>query len=174
MATDTKQQTATDTLVPTNRQVRIDDREYDIAPFKLAKTMVAFRLLTQLAEASGVGEAALAANTARDELAEAVENGQPATGFLTKLLTVLPKAFANGTPELYKLLGLIVTHASELMEWEDAEKDIDRELFAKGRKLAYSGSNDEVMELVAVGVGQIGIETIVGKFPMLLAFANRM
>lgn len=160
--------TATDTLIPRVTKVSIgsgeDVTEYRIAPFALAKTMLIFRLLTELAEVAGVQQAA-------GELTQAATDGElegiVAPGFIARILGILPLAFRNGTPALYRVLGLIVTSNKELREMEENEVDIEGHLLKAGRKIAYDGNLSDAMNLIFAAIPQIGLETIMGNLPAL-------
>jgi len=160
------QGTATDTLVPRVVTVTVGEDSYRIAPFCLAKTMIFFRLLTELAEAAGVQQAA-------GELSQAATEGElegiVAPGFIARILGILPRALREGTPALYKVLGLIVTSNATLRELEENDGDIEGHILKLGRKLAYEGDANTAVQLIVSAIPQIGIETIMGNLPTLMA-----
>lgn len=148
-----------------------EPEDYVIGTFCFAKTVRAFALLTELAEAAGVGKMAEAATT------EGVEGGfeQPvAPGFVTQLVTLLPKALREGVPAAHKLIGLTVTGNKRLAALEDDdEADVDAELQRVGRHIARIGSSEEVLAVIAAGAGQMGLETIVKNLKPLMGLLRK-
>lgn len=160
---------ATDTIVPQAVKVAIgsgsEAEEYTITTFCLAKTIRTFALMTELAAAAGLNEAVSAAEQANvgGEFQQAV-----APSFVKRALAILPAALANGTPALYKLLGLLVTPNIKLRRMDENGEDIDGFLLASGRDLAYRGTNDQIVSLIVQSVQVIGIETIIKQLPNLM------
>lgn len=156
---------ATETLVADSSSVVVGDETYVVKVFCLAKTIRTFTLLSELAAAVGISEVIGAANDSAEagEFAQAI-----APGFVTKIVAMLPRALAQGTPALFRLLGLVVTPNARLREWEEGEVDTDAELLRVGRRLAYEGTNDQVVNLLMTGVAAIGVETILNTVPKLM------
>lgn len=161
---------ASDTLVPQVITAEIDGEKYKIAPFCLAKTILAFELITDLTEAVGVTEVMAAANQEASNLELAALTGSASPGFVRRLFAILPQALREGKRPLYELLGLIITTNAKLRNLEENDEDIRDHLYRAGRTLAYAeGGNQQVIALVAAGVKQIGVESILGNVPSLLA-----
>ena len=160
---------ATDTLMPQAVKVTIghgeDAETYTLATFALAKTIRTFALMSELARDAGLsGVVGAAENAAANgEFSQAV-----APSFITKVLAVLPSALENGTPTLYRLLGLLVTPNGKLRKMDENEEDIDGYLLQLGRGIAYSASNDQIIGLLMAAVQVIGIESIIKQLPNLM------
>lgn len=160
---------ATDTLIPQVVKVVIghgeDAETYTLATFALAKTIRTFALMSELAQAAGISQVVGAAenSAANGEFSQAV-----APSFVSKVLAVLPGALANGTPALYKLLGLLITPNAKLRRMDEDGEDIDGTLLTLGRGLAYSASNDQIVALLLAAVQVIGIESIIKQLPNLM------
>lgn len=161
---------ATDTLVPQAVKVTVGSSEnaetFTIATFCLSKTIRTFALLTELAQAAGISDVVAAAN---DSAAAGEFQSAVAPAFVTRALAILPKALANGTPALYRLLGLLVTPNAKLRKMDEEGDDIDGYLLGKGRDLAYEGSNDQIVSLVLKSVQVMGLETITKNLPGLMS-----
>lgn len=160
---------ATDTLMPQTVKVVIghgeDAETYTLATFALAKTIRTFALMSELARDAGISGVVGAAeqSKAAGEFEQAV-----APSFVTKVLAVLPSALENGTPTLYRLLGLLVTPNAKLRRMDEEGEDIDDMLLKLGRSIAYSASNDQVVTLLMAAVQVIGIESIIKQLPNLM------
>jgi hypothetical protein len=148
--------------------------EFYVATFCFAKTVRAFALLTELAEAAGVGKVVDAADKSgvEGEFDNPVEK-PVAPGFIQQLVTILPKALRDGIPAAHKLIGLIVTSNKELARMEDDEEDVDEALRRLGRRIAREGSTEEVLGVIAAGAQVMGIETIVKNLMPLMGMLRR-
>jgi hypothetical protein len=80
---------------------------------------------------------------------------------------VLPNLLKTGEPTLYRLLGLLVTSNRQLEDWEVDEVNTDSELLKVGKRIAFRGTNDEIIRLVLASVQAIGMKTIVQQLPNL-------
>ena len=59
------------------------------------------------------------------------------------------------------------------METDD-EADVDKALFLKGREVAWEAEPQEVMNVLSIGIQQIGVETILGNLmPLVSKLLNR-
>ena len=156
---------ATETLVAEAGSVVVGEATYVVKTFCFAKTVRTFALLTELAEAAGVSQVVASA----DDVATATQ-----AGFISQLFTALPRALREGTPALYKLLGLIVTGNKELKKIErDDDVDVDALLLERGTDIAYDGSTEEVLGLVAQAVQVMGVETIIKNVRPLMGLLRR-
>lgn len=153
------------TLLPDTWTVEVGEEKYTIRTFSLAKTIKTFSLLGELLEAADVqGVVSAAADSATaGEFSQVV-----APGFVSRALLAVPKALRDGSPAVYRLLGLIVTPSSVLYRMEQEEEDIDSYLFIKGRELAHLGTNKQHMALLGAAVQAIGVETIMEQLPNLM------
>lgn len=169
MSEQTTTPRATDTIVPQAVKVTVGSGEdvtsYVIATFCLAKTIRTFAYMTELAEQAGLSSI-LSAAGASAEAGEFAEGGI-APGFISRALAVLPNAVRNGTPALYRLLGLIVTSNRKLREMDENGEDIDDYLLKIGRGIAYDGTNEQAVALVLSAVKVIGVDTILAQLPNL-------
>lgn len=162
-------QNPTQTILPQVSRVTVGEETYNIAPFCLAKTMLTFRLLSELAQSAGVGDAL--GSFGGDGL-QSVAGSGVLPGLIRRALDVLPTALQTSEPALYRVLGLIITANSRLRDLEEREEDIDAYLLSEGRRLAYAGTVEALIGLVLAAINQIGIETILGNLPSLLRVVN--
>lgn len=162
----------TETLVKKSVTVEVNGEHYVIGTFCLAKTIRAFQLISELAHAAGLGEAA------KTSLQEDIVTGEvnvSLANIVGQLIKALPKLLADGVPAIYKLLGLIVTGNRELKRLEKADGvDVDQVLYEKGEEIAYYDDGVEgVMQLLSAAVQVMGTETIVGKLLPLLGLFRK-
>ncbi len=149
----------------------VEPTTYVIGTFCFAKTVRAFALLTELAESAGVGRVVEAAS----DSGTAGEMDQPvAAGFVTQLVTLLPRALRQGVPAAHKLLGLIVTGNKALAALEDADGvDVDEEMGKLGLLISRVGSTSEIMNVISTGATQLGIEALVKNVMPLMRFLKK-
>lgn len=175
-----EQKQATETIVKKAVHITIgaalteegeEPMEVVVNTFCFAKTVRAFALLTELAEAAGVGQMVNAATET------GVEGGfeQPvAPGFVTQIVAILPKALRDGIPAAHKLIGLIVTGNKKLAEMEDDDGvDVDEELRKAGKRISRIGSTEEVLSVIAAGAGVMGLDTIIKNLGPLMGMLRR-
>lgn len=154
-----------ETLLPAIWSAVVGEEKYTIRTFALAKTIRAFSLIGELIESADIGSVVRAAS----DSAEAGEFEQDiAPGFVTKALLALPKALRDGSPAVYKLIGLIVTPNSKLRAMDENDEDIDAYLLHEGRRLAYEGTTEQIVNLFGAAVQAIGVETILAQLPNLM------
>lgn len=165
---DTKN--ATETLVAEARTVRLGAEDIVIRTFCLAKTIRAFALLSELAEQAGISNLLGAAN---DSALAGEFEGAIAPGFISRLVAFLPKALRDGTPAVYKLVGLLVTSNRDLREMDEAEKDVDTELLRIGKRLSYEANPSQFAELITASVELMGVRTVLGNLRGLIALARQ-
>lgn len=160
-----------ETLLAESETVRVGEENFLIRTFALAKTIKAFALIGELIQSADVG-GIVGAAASSDESGEFA--GAVAPGFVTKALLALPKALGDGSPAVYKLIGLIVTPNSKLRAMDEQDEDIDGHLLREGRRLAYEGTTEEVVALFTAGIQAIGVETVLAQLPKLIrVFAAR-
>ena len=159
---------ATETLVSDAAGIVVGEAKYVVKTFCFAKTVRTFALLTQLAEAAGISKVVASA----DDGTEDEKTTQ--AGFISQLFAALPKALTDGTPAIYKLLGLIVTGNKELkkLEREDGV-DVEAVLMERGTDIAYDGSTEEVLGLIGAAVQVMGVETIIKNVRPLMGLLRR-
>lgn len=154
-----------ETLLPESWKAVVGDEAFTIRTFALAKTIKAFALIGELIESADIGSVVRAAS----DSAEAGEfERDVAPGFVTQALLALPKALRDGSPAVYKLIGLIVTPNSKLRAMDEADEDIDAFLLHEGRRLAYEGTTEQIVNLFGAAVQAIGVETILAQLPNLM------
>jgi len=160
----------TDTLVKKTANVIVGEQTYQIATFKFGKMVRALALVAEVAAAAGIEDAT-------KKLMGNGEDGENITvaGILGQVVNVLPKLLKDGVPGLYKLIGLVLTPNKELYKMEtDDDADVDKALFIKGRDVAWEAEPQEVMNILSMGVQQIGVETILGNLtPLVSKLLNR-
>lgn len=154
-----------DTILPDSWKATVGEETFTIRTFALAKTIKAFALIGELIESADVGSVVQAA-------ADSADAGEferdVAPNFVTKALLAIPRALGNGSHAVYKLIGLIVTPNAKLRALDEGDEDVDAHLLQEGRRLAYEGTTEQVLELFTVALQAIGIETILSQLPNLL------
>lgn len=162
----------TETLVKKSVTVVIDGENHIINTFCFAKTVRTFQLISELASAAGLGDAA------KTSLQEDIVTGEvnvSLANIVSQLIKALPKLLADGVPAVYKLLGLIITGNKELKRLEKADGvDVDQVLYEKGEEIAYCDDGVEgVMQLLSAAVQVMGTEAIVGNLIPLLGLFRK-
>lgn len=156
---------ATDTIVPQSVRVTLgsgeDAETYTINSFCLAKTIRTFTYMSDLGGKVGLSDA-VGALSSTDAQQGALPN------LLKRALAVLPNALRDGEPSLYMLLGVLVTPNAKLRRMDEDGEDIDAFLLKVGRGIAYTASNDQIIDLFIKSVQVIGVATIVKNLPGLL------
>jgi hypothetical protein len=159
-------QRATDTIVPQSVRVTLGSGEevetYTINSFCLAKTIRTFTYLSDLGGKVGLSDAvgAVADTDA--------SSGGVLPGLIKRALAVLPTALRDGEPSLYMLLGVLVTSNAKLRRMDEDGEDIDGFLLKTGKGIAYTASNDQIIDLFVKSVQVIGVATIVKNLPALM------
>lgn len=157
---------ATDTIVPQSVRVVLGSGEEQetitINSFCLAKTIRTFTYLSDLGGKVGLSDAvgAVAGTDA--------SSGSVLPGLIKRALAVLPSALREGEPSLHMLLGVLVTSNVKLRRMDEDGEDIDTYLLKTGRGIAYTASNDQIINLFVQSVQVIGVATIVKNLPGLL------
>jgi hypothetical protein len=163
----------TDTIVKKSVEVVIGEERYTISTFKFAKSLLALQYLSELAAAAGIEQAMMAADVSAAN-GEFAQEGGIASSFVTQIIRVIPKALRDGVPALYQLLGLVVTSNKDLKALEmDDGADTAKELYKKGRELAYDGDVNELMNLIAAGAAMLGVEGILKNLAPLMGMLKR-
>jgi hypothetical protein len=167
---DTMSSQGAETLLPTSRKAVMGEETITVKTFALAKTIRAFALIGELVESANLGEImrAVDASEAGGEFEQDI-----APSFVTRVVAVLPSALRNGTPAVYKLLGLIATPNSKLRAMDENDEDIDAHLFSEGRRLAYDATTEEAINLLMVAIEAIGVQTILDQLPKVMGLFNR-
>lgn len=154
-----------ETILPESWKATVGEETFTIRTFALAKVIKAFALIGELIESAKIDDVVKAAA----DSAEAGEFEQDiAPGFVTKALLAIPKALREGSPAVYKLIGLIVTPNSKLRAMDEGDEDIDAHLLHEGRRLAYEGTTEQIVNLFSAAVQAIGVETILAQLPNLM------
>ena len=157
---------ASETIVKAATPVTIGEETIKIVDFTFAKTVLATEFLAELAESVGLEDVFSAANAAN---ANGEFNAPIATTFVQKFVEVLPKLIRNGAPALFKFIGLCAISNGDLLRLDNEGEDIHAALLARGKELSYVGTNEEIFQLLAIGVNKVGVQTILGNLTGLLS-----
>ena len=172
MSEETK--SATDTLVKKSATVVVGERTIVVNTFVFARTVRVFQLLSELAQAAGIEkvldtpDSAPVVGGTDDNVSEPLEL-TPVSSFFARVVAAIPRLLSEGVPVVYKLLGVIVVGNKELRRLEEQDGvDVDQALYDLGKDIAYEGTVEEVMNLVSVAAGVMGIETVIKAAAPLL------
>jgi hypothetical protein len=156
---------ATETIVPQSVRVVLgageEQETVTINSFCLAKTIRTFTYMSDLGGKIGLAGAVSA-------VAETDASVSVLPGLLTRALAVLPTALRDGEPGLYMLLGVLVTSNVKLRRMDEDGEDIDAYLLKTGKGIAYTASNDQIVNLFIKSVQVIGVESIIKNLPALM------
>lgn len=151
---------------------QLDDEpavEYVIGSFSGAKVIELTGVISSVVKQSGAGH-----------LVDAYKNYQLArlTGepseFFTLLLTELPDIFRKCKPAIYELLGLLLMPNKQIKQAEIDGENVQEAAILIGREAANSGSIDQIVEAVRVGLTKISDKSIVELAPEVGSFLLAM
>ena len=154
---------ATDTLIPQLTTVVVgegeDQREIKMATFCLAKSLLAVELIADLVKQSGLG----------DEEEPPADGDYSISPLLRKFTRVWASGMSKAQPAFYRLVGLAITSNKRLATLENNEEDIHLEILKVGKELAYTITNDQLINLLKATVECLGVESIFSQFTKLAA-----
>jgi hypothetical protein len=157
------------TLVPTEAFVVINGERRLVKTFCTAKSIRALALISKVVKGANL-----------PAIGEIFQEGEDGTQirFVKLVETVLrdiPTLLNEATPQLYMLLGLILTSNEELRRLErGGSQSVDEALLEKGTEIAYAPEGiSVVVDLLSVALRQAGLSTVVGKLMPLLGYLQR-
>jgi hypothetical protein len=142
-------------LLPEGRNVLIGEETYHVAQFKFGKTLMEMAYLAKLAKNS-------------DAASLLEELGGPNPNIAVALLHWLPDFMVNGRPILMEAMGLALVSDKRLAEMDEAGEDPIVEIKKMTRVIAEHADSEKAMEIMALIIDGMGLDTIRKNFPALL------